>query len=239
VPVDEPSPYANVHLESLSLLPSPSSSTSKRSYDQPLVLKGTLLVRNLAYEKIVAVRFTLDEWHTTSEVAAHHTQSLPALPTTIFKPGSGLRCFSSSSSSTSQSPAVSSSPLATAASKSDAAPPAWDRFAFTVRLEDYAHTLEQRTMWLAVRYCTPCASLYTGLPQEAGEGVAELAQGGAGAGGEWWDNNKGANYKIAFRVHEDKGQEEEGAKRERKTAVSAPCMFRFYSSFRFLDKRQH
>ncbi|KAK0479735.1 hypothetical protein IW261DRAFT_1608027, partial [Armillaria novae-zelandiae] len=71
-----PSPAAprdgtNVILESLTL---PQST---------LALKGTLLVRNISYEKQVYVRFTLDDWQTTSEVAARYQTSLPSLPVLI------------------------------------------------------------------------------------------------------------------------------------------------------------
>lgn len=69
VPVANPSPYANVYLETLAL-----------PRTRPPALRGTVLVRNIAFEKRVAVRFTLDDWQTTSEVACRHVVSLPSLP---------------------------------------------------------------------------------------------------------------------------------------------------------------
>jgi carbohydrate/starch-binding protein with CBM21 domain len=38
-------------------------------------LQGTVRVRNIAFEKLVAVRFTLDKWQTTSEVTARYKES--------------------------------------------------------------------------------------------------------------------------------------------------------------------
>ncbi|OJT06227.1 Protein phosphatase 1 regulatory subunit 3D [Trametes pubescens] len=42
------------------------------------VLNGTVRVRNLAFEKWVAVRFTVDSWQTTSEVTARYADSIEA-----------------------------------------------------------------------------------------------------------------------------------------------------------------
>jgi hypothetical protein len=39
-------------------------------------IEGTVRVRNIAFEKWVAVRFTLDKWQTTSEVTARYKESL-------------------------------------------------------------------------------------------------------------------------------------------------------------------
>lgn len=40
------------------------------------VVEGTVCVRNIAFEKWIAVRFTLDKWQTTSEVTGHYKESL-------------------------------------------------------------------------------------------------------------------------------------------------------------------
>ncbi|KAF7294582.1 CBM21 domain-containing protein [Mycena indigotica] len=45
---------------------------------------GTVAVRNLAFDKWVAVRFTLDEWQTTSEVTARYSHSLPGGMVDVF-----------------------------------------------------------------------------------------------------------------------------------------------------------
>ncbi|KAF7323443.1 CBM21 domain-containing protein [Mycena chlorophos] len=45
---------------------------------------GTIAVRNLAFDKRVAVRFTLDDWQTTSEVIARYQESMPGGMVDIF-----------------------------------------------------------------------------------------------------------------------------------------------------------
>ncbi|KAH6896170.1 hypothetical protein BKA70DRAFT_1438886 [Coprinopsis sp. MPI-PUGE-AT-0042] len=115
------------------------------------MLEGTLLVRNVAYEKHVSVRFTLDDWHTTSEVKAAYRESLGSLPDKWRSWVLGDR-----SSSTPSSPSTSSE------DKIPAAPPAgsnpqWDRFSFSINLSDYARgrSLSSRTLWLVARYAVP------------------------------------------------------------------------------------
>ena len=91
-------------------------------------LKGVVQVRNLAFQKWVAVRFTLDWWQTTSEVTATHKDSV--------KGGT------------------------------------YDRFQFVIKLQDLLSNIEQKTLFLAIRYNTD--------------------------GREIWDANGGSNYQVQF-----------------------------------------
>ncbi|KAH9021571.1 putative phosphatase regulatory subunit-domain-containing protein, partial [Lactarius pseudohatsudake] len=61
VPSPQTPPESNVHLESIALLPA-----------RPPFLRGTVRVRNLAFEKSVSVRFTTDGWTTVSEAHARY-----------------------------------------------------------------------------------------------------------------------------------------------------------------------
>ena len=61
---DSPSPSQPIRLRSLALSPSGHE------------LHGTVTVLNLAFEKEVSARFTLDNWKTVSDVVAEHLQSL-------------------------------------------------------------------------------------------------------------------------------------------------------------------
>ncbi|BEI83198.1 hypothetical protein CcaverHIS002_0310660 [Cutaneotrichosporon cavernicola] len=58
---------------------------------QPLGLRGSVLVRNIAFEKWVGVRFTLDGWQTISEVSASHASNIP--PGTTGDEGWDRFCF--------------------------------------------------------------------------------------------------------------------------------------------------
>jgi hypothetical protein len=157
VPVTNHSPRANILIESLTF-------SSKGTNPH---LSGTLLVRNLAYEKHVAVRFTLDEWQTISEVRAQYVASIPSLPP-VFSRSS----LSKTTVGDLVGPGVDKC--------------GWDQFSFLIRLEDYAHSLGSRVLWLAARYRVHATYL---SPTDV-----------SGPGGEWWDNNNGGNYRVAFRA---------------------------------------
>ncbi|KAH7926838.1 hypothetical protein BV22DRAFT_323970 [Leucogyrophana mollusca] len=176
VPAQRPSPHAHVHIESLVL----GAGALGRCRQQPH-LAGTLLVRNLAYEKHVAVRFTLDDWQTVSEVSARHVVSLNALPDALAHP--------------------SATPTASSSSHSPSSSQRWDRFAFTIRLEDYAHALGSRVLWLVARFRVDYT--YPGAldPHPRPSPLRDTP----GPGGEWWDNNQGGNYRVGFRVASDSG----------------------------------
>ncbi|KAI5885400.1 uncharacterized protein SCHCODRAFT_02520592 [Schizophyllum commune H4-8] len=173
-----PAHERNVYLESLELVSPPPADPNDE-----LRINGTVVVRNLSFEKIIAVRFTLDDWNTTSEVLGKHVESLMALPPALQARHWGAQAHSMKSP-TRERPAA----------------PMWDRFSFSVRLSDYAHNLDTRVLWLVVRYSVP------------------------GGGGEWWDNNGGRDFRVAFRrvTHKESSQTAAAA-REKKT--SAPASF--------------
>lgn len=124
IPARNPSPYANVHLESVTLPPA-----------RPPVLRGTVIVRNITFEKSVGVRFTLDGWITVSEVLATYSGPVSALETLV---------------GTNQGKTIGD--LIGALPESN-----WDRFNFAIKLEDYETHLRQRTLFLVVRYSAPGA----------------------------------------------------------------------------------
>jgi Carbohydrate/starch-binding module (family 21) len=61
IPSPRTAPDSNVYLESISLLPA-----------RPPLLRSTVRVRNITYEKRVAARFTTDSWTTTVETQASY-----------------------------------------------------------------------------------------------------------------------------------------------------------------------
>lgn len=131
------SPAADVALESLTL-------SEDRS-----AINGRVRVRNISFEKWIAVRFTFDWWQTTSEVTAKYMESLP----------DGK----------------------------------FDRFGFSIRLSDMLKRIEEKTMFLAVRYSV--------------------------VGKEMWDNNDGHNYQVKFKKHQQPQQQPS----QQQTSPSAPA----------------
>ena len=106
---------ANIALEELVLSP-----------DSTCIL-GKVRLRNIAYAKWLAIRFTFDSWQTTSEVTGKYVEAID-------------RDF--------------------------------DRFSFSIRLNDLLARIEGKTLYMALRYTV--------------------------AGKEFWDNNRGANYLAEF-----------------------------------------
>lgn len=191
---------ADVLLESLHLSPDASS------------VDGTVRVRNIAFEKNVAVRFTFDDWQMTSEVLARWVESvvtarssgsvmpqggvaamLPNMtstspPMSAFEGGSISSFYSSSVSDLGLSGSGSDVAINdNTTSPSTPSNDTYDRFAFTIRLADMLLRIEEKTLVLAVRY--------------------------RAAGREVWDNNGGENYKAVFArraVVVDGNEEKEG-----------------------------
>ncbi|KAF5349615.1 hypothetical protein D9756_009014 [Leucocoprinus leucothites] len=117
----------------------PLNMVSKSDFDVDVVLEdfylnfdgtnilGKIRVRNVAYTKLVVVRFTFDSWQTTSEVTARYAESINSQ---------------------------------------------FDRFSFSIRLNDLLSRIEGKTLVMAVRY-----------------NVADQ---------EFWDNNYQQNYVATF-----------------------------------------
>ncbi|KAL0069417.1 hypothetical protein AAF712_003442 [Marasmius tenuissimus] len=112
-------------------------------------LNLTVLVKNVAYEKQVYFRFTMDEWATVSEVGAKYLESVSGAAlgakTSVGKTlGDIISTASSLHSRCASEPALGGSQ------------DSYDRFLVTVSLTDYLHlNLENRVMWGVVRYTAP------------------------------------------------------------------------------------
>jgi hypothetical protein len=136
IPSQRPTNW-NIRLESLTtLLPAP---LGQGQQQQPttVLLRGLISVRNIAYEKVVAARYTYDGWSTTYEAHARYVDRSPAP-----KPArdSGIL-----------------GPQTHAPAPYDShGNERWDRFAFTISLGLLAPAgAPPRTLLLAVRFTVP------------------------------------------------------------------------------------
>ncbi|KAG6856760.1 hypothetical protein H0H87_000938 [Tephrocybe sp. NHM501043] len=211
IPAPSSPPHVNIHLESLSLHSSShlsSSSTLSSSLSSYPSLRGILLVRNLAYETTVTVHFTLDEWWTTSEVTAHHVASLRNHPRALCLPGSRSNSSPSSSFEDLHRAGSGTGKHGAQEGNEGEGDPKWDRFAFTIQLDEYAASLLSCTLWFIVRFSTASLS-FPSAPEDLAT-VEEMDMSVGGVGGhpranEWWDNNRGGNYRVRFCLRDVKG----------------------------------
>ncbi|EUC56723.1 phosphatase regulatory subunit domain protein, putative [Rhizoctonia solani AG-3 Rhs1AP] len=118
-----PHPDAHVHLAAMRLLATR--------------LSGSVLVKNISFNKRVSVRYTFDNWETTSEVAGAWSSpnALADLPQGELKP------FGEEESE-----------LDVARGIMVPVPTGWDRFTFNIKLDDVAPYLSARSMLIAVKF---------------------------------------------------------------------------------------
>lgn len=120
-------PHANIYIETLAL---PKS--------RPAAIHGYLLVRNIAFEKQVALRFTLDGWQTTSEVSCKHVNSLSGLPPPFPRSrtvGDAIGQLASGETCSQEFQ--------------------WDRFSFVLPLELYEQKLTEHSLVFVGRFTAP------------------------------------------------------------------------------------
>lgn len=120
-------PNANIYIESLSL---PKS--------RPAAIYGSALVRNIAFEKQVALRFTLDNWQTTSEVSCKYVSSLTQLPPPFPRSrtvGDAIGRLANGDCGSQEFK--------------------WDRFSFIIHLELYEQKLAEHTLVFVGRFTAP------------------------------------------------------------------------------------
>lgn len=120
-------PHANIYIEAMSL---------PRS--RPAALYGSILVRNVGFEKLVALRFTLDNWETTSEVSCKHVTSLSQLPPPFPR-----------------SRTIGDAIGRLANGECGSQDLKWDRFSFVIHLELYEQRLIEHNIFFVGRYTAP------------------------------------------------------------------------------------
>ncbi|KAH8798473.1 putative phosphatase regulatory subunit-domain-containing protein [Flagelloscypha sp. PMI_526] len=132
IPLDFTSKVSNrnIIMESLTLEGGADSSVDGRGIDDNLRLDGTILVRNISFEKQVVVRFTFDDWATASEVKALWSMHIQTLPSGIARERHG------------------ESPVEDMRRDERG----WDRFSFRIKLSQYARTLDSKTLFLAGQF---------------------------------------------------------------------------------------
>ncbi|KAF9528179.1 hypothetical protein CPB83DRAFT_894656 [Crepidotus variabilis] len=207
----------NVYFESLGFVCE--AGTDKPA--KPLTLTGTLLVRNVTFQKTVAVRFTLDDWHTTNDVVAKHEKSLTSLPERFLL--ASLPLADNAGSEAEKRREVVCRPFGfeddvTQRPDQLSSDPMWDRFRFEVSLANYESTLESRTMFFVGRYTAGMPLPPSAMHDRVDGTVTPPPE-------EWWDNNCGSNYRISFskRVVVDRRKEEE-EERKKREAAAAPSV---------------
>lgn len=134
-----------------------------------LTLKGTVLVRNMTFGKWVAIRFSESISSAFRPLSLSPDRNLP-----IPNPLSFLSAFDEWQTVSEVSAVHAIHVPASQLGPKNAAGQGWDRFSFSVKLDDVRRKITERHLLLAIRYSI---------------------EGGA----EWWDSNDGANYKVRFK----------------------------------------
>ncbi|KAH8798483.1 putative phosphatase regulatory subunit-domain-containing protein [Flagelloscypha sp. PMI_526] len=122
----------NIIIESLTLAGGADAVFNGQEIDNNLHLAGTILVRNISFEKRVVIRFTFDDWVTVSEANALWSMHIQNLPPGIIGSCNGEPL-----------------PVAEDAKRDERG---WDRFSFRIKLCEYVQSLESRTLFLAGRF---------------------------------------------------------------------------------------
>ncbi|QRV80329.1 hypothetical protein RhiJN_08344 [Ceratobasidium sp. AG-Ba] len=107
-------------------------------------MSGSVLVKNISFSKRVALRYTFDNWETTSEVSG------------MWSSPNALQDLPSSGSDNKPKPFGSEeTEIDVARGILVPAPDGWDRFVFNIKLDDVAPYLSKRPMLLAAKFEAP------------------------------------------------------------------------------------
>ncbi|KAJ7052284.1 putative phosphatase regulatory subunit-domain-containing protein [Mycena amicta] len=148
---------------------------------QELNLRGTLLVRNAAFEKHVFVRFTLDGWCTTSEVGARYLASVDSHD----EPGPGWDRFEFVIRLTDYAHQKGGKGLVG---------------------RELVLVAKFFVPWVQSGGVGPYVWADTLVPSSPSDSQKPRQWIGTGGGGqgEWWDNNAGKDYRVGFRAEDVK-----------------------------------